>query len=451
MSDWATDVVFYHLFPLGCLGAPEHNPFAGPPVDRISGLMRWIDIVEDLGATAVLLGPVFQSSKHGYDVADYFRVDLRLGDDAGLSLVCREMHRRGIRIVLDAVFHHTGREFWAFRDVRKKGRSSRYCDWYHLDFSRRSAYGEPFHYQGWAGHYDLVKLNLANPEVRDHLFAAIASWVERFEIDGLRLDAADALAPEFVDQLSGYCRNLKSDLWLMGEVVHGDYRRWVHPGGLASTTNYQAYKGLWSSLDDRNYFEIAYSLNHQFGREGIYAGLPLYSFVDNHDVDRIASKLKEPAHLYPLYALLLTMPGVPSIYYGSEGGIEGRKIRGTDAPLRPALDPELLLATAPHKELRVAIKKLIALRGRHPVLRRGDYSQVHVAAEQFAFIRRDANESIVVALNAADRCVEVPLRNADIGGSRLFDLLKDGENFNLGSPIDKQPLHPRWARILAVR
>ncbi|HKN01859.1 MAG TPA: alpha-amylase family glycosyl hydrolase [Candidatus Binataceae bacterium] len=411
--------------------------------------MGWIDHLEDLGTNAVLLGPVFESSTHGYDVADYFKVDRRLGDDAALAAACHELHRRGIRIVLDAVFHHTGRDFWAFRDVLEKGQSSPYRDWYHLDFTRRSPCGDPFHYQGWAGHYDLAKLNVGNPAVRDHLLAAVTWWVDRFAIDGLRLDAADALDLDFQHRLAAHCRDLKSDFWLMGEVVHGDYRKWAHPGGLASTTNYEAYKGLWSSLNDRNYFEIAYSLNRQFGPAGIYGGLPLYTFADNHDVARAASILREPAHLYPLYALLLTMPGVPSIYYGSECGIEGRKGQGTDAPLRPALEPVSMLQHAPCAELYATIKTLIGLRCRHSALRHGDYTQLHVAHEQFAFMRRDAAEAIVVALNASDRCVDLQL--PDIDRALLVDDLNGGETFGISNGKCALRLHPRSARVLVLR
>ncbi|HVN28614.1 MAG TPA: alpha-amylase family glycosyl hydrolase, partial [Candidatus Binataceae bacterium] len=385
---WSWRAVFYHLFPLGCLGAPIRNDFNAVPADRLSALDEWIDHFERLGINALLLGPVFESSAHGYDTADLFKVDRRLGDEVAFTDFSRELHRRGIRLVLDAVFHHTGCDFWAFRDVRDRGRDSRYCDWYHLDFSRRSPCGEPFHYKGWAGNYDLAKLNLKNAAVRKHLFEAVSSWIEHFDIDGLRLDVADGLDSDFIHELSEHCRRIKPDFWLMGEVVHGDYRNWARPGALASTTNYEAYKGLWSSLNDRNYFEIAYSLNREFGAEGIYRGIPLYNFVDNHDVSRAASILREPAHLYPLYALLMTMPGVPSIYYGSEFGIEACKQRGTDAPLRPALDIRMLRRSGRHPDLCDAIGRLISLRHQHRALQVGDYTQLHVAAEQFAFSRR---------------------------------------------------------------
>ena len=451
MSSWAQDAIFYHLFPLGCLGAPERNSFDGPPANRLSELMRWIDYLEDLGVNALLLGPVFESSAHGYDIADYFGVDRRLGDDAMLAAVSRELHRRGIRLVLDAVFHHTGRDFWAFRDVREKGRASPYCDWYHLDFTRRSSYGEPFHYKGWAGNYDLVKLNLKNPAVRDHLLKAVSWWIDRFEIDGLRLDAADALDLEFQRELAAHCRAFRPDLWLMGEVVHGDYRRWAYPEGLSSTTNYQAYKGLWSSHNDHNYFEIAYTLKHQFGLEGIYRGLALYSFADNHDVARVASILKNPAHLYPLYVLLMTMPGVPSIYYGSEWGIEGLKGRGTDAPLRPPLNPATLRNHSRHPELYALIKSLIAMRRRYATLRTGDYVQLHVAQEQFAFIRREAASAIVVAINSSDQPAELSLQIPEIKSGRLLDVLNDGNVFRLVDGRCTVSVPPRWGRILEVQ
>ena len=451
MTNWARDAVFYHIFPLGCLGALERNPLAGSPVNRLSSLMHWIDYLEDLGVNALLLGPVFESSTHGYDTADYLRVDRRLGDDTALAAISHELHRRGIRLVLDAVFHHTGRDFWAFRDIREQGRVSPYCDWYHLDFTRRSPYGEPFHYKGWAGNYDLVKLNLKNPMVRDHLLAAVSWWIERFEIDGLRIDVADALDLDFQRILAAHCRARRPDFWLMGEVVHGDYRQWAYPGGLSSTTNYEAYKGLWSSHNDHNYFEIAYTLNRQFGPEGIYRGLQLYSFADNHDVDRVASVLKTPAHLYPLYVLLMTTPGVPSVYYGSEWGIEGRKAPGTDAPLRPALDPAAFSRQTIDPELRRAIKLLIALRRRYAALRVGDYAQIHVAPEQLVFIRRDPYSSIVVAVNAADRPVEVPLRLPDLAGTRLVDALNDGKAFGVIDGRCRLPIPARWARILVVQ
>jgi cyclomaltodextrinase / maltogenic alpha-amylase / neopullulanase len=447
---WSREAVFYHLFPLGCFAAPERNSFNGGAVNRISGLQRWFDHLEQLGVNALMLGPIFESSTHGYDTADLFRVDRRLGDNDAFASLAAELHQRGIRLVLDGVFNHTGRDFPAFRDVLARGASSEFRDWYHLDFTRPSPRGDTFSYDSWHGHLSLPKLNLKNGAVRELLLAAVSSWIERFDIDGLRLDAADSLDFDFQRELAAHCKALKPDFWLMGEVVHGDYRRWANPGGLDSTTNYEAYKGLWSSLNDRNYFEIAYTLKREFGADGLYRAISLFNFVDNHDVSRAASILKEPAHIYPLYVLLMTMPGVPSIYYGSEWGIDGCKIRSTDAPLRPALDPAEAVCSAPYRELCPVITNLVAIRRRHRALRHGDYAELHVAPEQFAFMRRTPTESVVVTLNASPNPREVALKIPEMNRGRLVDVLNDAHSFDLSGGRATISIPPRWARIMVA-
>ncbi len=220
---------------------------------------------------------------------------------------------------MDGVFNHVGRDFWAFRDLLSRPESSPYQSWFAgFQLGKRSPLGDPFWYEDWNGHYSLVKLNLAHPDVRSHLFQAIETWMREYRIDGLWLDAADVLDPSFIHDLGSFFRGLKPDFWMWGEIIHGDYRRWANPDMLDAVTNYEVCKGLHSSLNDRNYFEIACALNRQFGPNGLYRGLPLYNFADNHDVNRVASDLKHPDHLYPLYALLFSMPGVSSLYYGSE-------------------------------------------------------------------------------------------------------------------------------------
>ncbi len=332
MSFWYDEAVFYHIYPLGLCGAPQRNDFSTPPVARLERLLPWLDHIQSLGANALYLGPLFESSAHGYDTADYYHLDRRLGSDATLADLSREVHARRLRLVLDGVFNHVGRHFWAFRDVQARGQSSPYCDWFaNLRFGERSPFGDPFSYESWSGHYSLVRLNLGSPAVREHLFGAVASWVRDFAIDGLRLDTADILDFDFMRALRAVCRGLKTDFWLMGEVIHGDYCRWANPEMLDSVTNYECYKGLYSSLNDANYHEIAYALQRQAGVGGIYQGLKLYNFADNHDVTRVSSQLQSAAHLYPLYALLFSMPGMPSIYYGSEFGLLGEKNDHSDA------------------------------------------------------------------------------------------------------------------------
>ncbi len=443
---WVYDAAFYHIYPLGLCDAPPRNDFAAAPVPRLERLYPWLDQIVSLNLNALYLGPVFEATAHGYDTADYYQVDRRLGSSQTLKALMSAAKQHGLRVILDGVFNHVGRDFWAFRDVLANGSASPYAGWFQrLNFGGSSPYGDPFSYEGWAGHYDLVKLNLGHPDVRAHLFGAVEMWLREFEIDGLRLDAADHIDPDFLGALAAHCRRLKPDFWLMGEVVHGDYRRWANPAMLDATTNYECYKGLYSSHVDRNYFEIAYSLNRQFGAQGIYRDLLLYSFADNHDVSRVASSLTKAAHLYPLYALLLTMPGVPSVYYGSEWGLTGRRMPSDDRMLRPCLD----LAQArqlPQPELAQAIGRLAAARRKLPALRRGDYRQLHVAAEQFAFARATPEQTVYVLVNGSDQAAAVAL-------SGLPDRpLRDELNGVVITPEPGRPtaicVYPNWARIL---
>ncbi len=402
-----------------------------------------------LGVNALYLGPLFESTAHGYDTADYAHVDRRLGTDETLVHLVRELHAGGIRVVLDAVCNHVGRDFWAFRDVLARGSASRYCPWFQgLDFNRRSSYGDPFSYEGWNGNDDLVKLNLSNPETRTHLLEAVRHWIDDFQIDGLRLDVAYCLDLEFLKTLSAFCRGLRHDFWLMGEVIHGDLRRWVNPEALHSATNYECYKGLYSSHVDRNYFEIAYSLNRQFGEDGLYRGLPLYNFADNHDVNRVASSLKDEAHLYPLYCLLFTMPGIPSIYYGSEWGLTATRTSASDAPLRPRLDLETVQRTAPHPDLPVVIQRLSRIRRASHALRHGNYRQLLVRHEQLAYARQSDGETAIVLVNAASNPVPLDMPVPVAEGTRLVDVLNDDEAFLVkDGRLKVDEVHPRWARI----
>ncbi len=312
---------------------------------------------------------------------------------------------------LDGVFNHTGRDFWAFRDVLTNGESSSFRDWFHnLQFGHKSPYGDPFTYTGWDQHYDLVKLNLKNREVREHLFSAIDLWVDEFEIDGIRLDAADVLDLNFLHELRVHCDEKKPDFWLMGEVVQGDYRKWMNADHLHSVTNYECYKGSYSSLVDKNYFEIAYSLNRLFGKEGMYRGENLYNFADNHDVNRIASMLPDPRLLFPLYILLFCMPGIPSIYYGSEwGSAREEGPAGVMTALRPALDIRTAAQNAPQPHLADTIRRLAQIRKSHVSLQAGDYRQLMVAHLQFVFCRTYADDTILVCLNADSNPAQITI------------------------------------------
>ncbi len=442
MAHWAKEAVFYHIYPLGMCGAPPHNDFSSPAVNRLARVAEWIPHLRDLGVNALYLGPVFESSRHGYDTRDYYHVDRRLGGDGDLRRLVDQLHGAGIRVILDAVFNHTGRDFWAFQDVLARGQDSPYCGWYSgMNFGARSPYGDPFNYDTWAGHASLVKLNLQHPDVRGHLFGAVEAWARDFDIDGLRLDAADTLDFGFLDDLSALTRRLKPDFWLMGEVVHGDYTKWAHPGRLDAVTNYECYKGLYSSLNDTNYFEIAYALQRQFGQGGLYRDLPLYNFADNHDVDRVASSLKNPAHLYPLYVLLFTMPGVPSLYYGSEFGAHGRRTPASDVELRP----EMPIPGGSMPELCDAIRRLAWLRRQIPALMHGDYRQLKVEPRQLAFERSIPEQSVVVMLNADSQPVEMKL---SLSAGTWRDALNPGWQVQANGAEVQIEIPATWGRVL---
>ena len=390
---WFDEAVVYQIYPLGLCGAPAEND--GVTEHRILRLLDWVEHIKKLGADTVLLNPLFESDRHGYDTRDYNRVDCRLGTKEDLRQVCDAFHAAGLRVMLDGVFNHVGRGFWAFRDVQEKKWESPYKDWFHISFDGNSNYNDGFWYEGWEGHYELVKLNLHNGAVVQHQFDAIRSWVADYEIDGLRLDVAYCLPEDYLRQLRAFTNSLKPDFVLMGETLHGDYKRWMGEGLCHSVTNYECYKGLWSSFNSMNLFEIGHSLQRQFGPEQwtLYKGKHLLSFLDNHDVTRIASMLTDPHHLIPAYGLLFGMPGVPALYCGSEWGIQGRKDQGDDA-LRPALEaPEW-------NGLTDAIAAMAKARKESPALCSGSFRNVVLTNRQIIFERCWENERVLVAVNA---------------------------------------------------
>ena len=390
---WADNSVFYQIYPLGFCGAPGEN--AGVPASRIGKIGDWAGHIQRLGADAVYLSPVFESDTHGYDTRDYTRLDCRLGTSEDFKKVCGALHEAGLRVMLDGVFNHVGRGFWAFRDVQEKKWDSPYKDWFRIDFGGNTGYNDGFWYEAWEGHYELVKLNLGHPDVVRCQFDAIRSWVEQFDIDGLRLDVAYCLSPDYLRQLREFTNGLKADFVLMGETLHGDYNRWMNDGACHSVTNYECYKGLWSSFNSMNLFEIGHSLARQFGPENwtLYKGKHLLSFLDNHDVERIASMLSNKEHLRPAYGVLFGMPGVPAVYYGSEWGMEGKKSQG-DAALRPALEkPE-------RNELTEFISRLAAAHKGSRALCYGSYRNVALTNKQIIFERACDGERVLVAVNA---------------------------------------------------
>lgn len=400
---WYDEAVVYQIYPLGLCGAPLQNDGdqAQAGEHRILRVLDWVEHIKRLGATCVLFNPLFESDAHGYDTRDYNKVDCRLGTNDDLRQVCAALHAAGIKILFDGVFNHVGRGFWAFKDVQEKRWDSPYKDWFHISFDGNTNYNDGFWYEGWEGHYELVKLNLYNPEVKQYLKDCITGWKKEFGIDGLRLDVAYCLDLNFLKELHGHCKWLAEDFFLLGETLHGDYNKWMNPEMLDSVTNYECYKGLFSSFNDMNMFEIAHSINRQFGSENwcLYRGKHLYTFVDNHDVNRIASMLKTKEHLPDIYTLMFMMPGIPAVYYGSEFGVLGDKNQGGDDQLRPEFDLEKMKSEG-IRDLTAHIKALAEIQKEHPAASQGDYKQVQLTNRQYAFSRSAEGETLLTVINA---------------------------------------------------
>lgn len=393
---WAYESVFYQIYPLGFCGAPFEND--GVAEHRILKVLDWIDHFQKLGINAIYFSPVFESDTHGYNTRDYRRIDTRLGSNEDFQQVCRKLHDCGIRVVLDGVFNHVGRGFWAFQDVLANRERSPYIDWFHIDLGGNSCYNDGLWYEGWEGNYDLVKLNLRNEQVIEHILQSVRMWVEQFDIDGLRLDVAYCLDHDFVRRLRAFCDQLKPEFFLVGEMLHGDYNQMMNDSMLHSVTNYECYKGLYSSFNGMNLFEINHSLQRQFGAENwcIYRGKHLLSFVDNHDVTRVASILNNPRHLPLIYALCFGMPGIPCVYYGSEWGAKARKEEG-DPALRACFDaPEWT-------DLTDWIAALVKVKKAEKALNWGGFRSVVLTNRQCIFERRCGDECIWAAINAEDQ------------------------------------------------
>ena len=406
---------------------------------RLLKVIDWIPHLQKLGINAIYFSPIFDSQTHGYNTTDYTKIDPRLGTNEDFAKIVKELHAAGIKVIIDGVFNHVGREFFAFKDLKEKKWDSPYKDWfYSVSFDGNSCYNDGFWYEGWEGHYELVKLNLYNPAVVDYLLECVKGWVEEFDIDGLRLDVAYSLERNFMKRLRSFCQELKPDFALIGEVLFGDYNLIVNDEMLHSCTNYECYKGIYSSFNSMNMFEIAHSLNRQYGPEQwcIYRGKHLMSFVDNHDVTRIASILTNKNHLPLAYGLLLGMPGVPCIYYGSEWGEEGVKAPNNDYALRPCFEEPK------PNELTELIKELIHIRTGSDALCNGTYRNVVLTNHQLVFERKTDSARMLTAINASD--APYPAQPGELGGT-MTDLLT-GEVIEMNGHLEMPPYSVKYLK-----
>ena len=424
---WAYESVFYQIYPMGFCGVPFEND--GIQRHEIKRVEEWIPHMQKLGVNAVYFSPVFESDTHGYNTRDYRKIDVRLGTNEDFKEVCDALHAAGIRVVLDGVFNHVGRGFAQFQDVIRNRENSPYLNWFHINLGGNSGYNDGLWYEGWEGNYDLVKLNLQNEEVVQHIFDAVRYWVEEFQIDGLRLDVAYCLDENFVRRLRSFTDGLKEDFYLLGEMLHGDYNRMVNDAMLHSATNYECYKGLYSSFNSMNLFEIVHSLLRQFGPENwtLYKGKHMLSFVDNHDVTRVASILNNEKHLPLIYALCFGMPGIPCVYYGSEWGAKAEKNQG-DPALRACFEAPVF------NELSEWISRLAEAKKQSKALNYGDFRSVVLTNRQCIFERKTEGERVLVAINADDQPYTA---HFDAGCGQAVDLITGKlHDFGGGSQLE---------------
>ena len=412
---WSYETVYYQIYPMGFTGAPFEND--GILTPRIRKVMDWIPHLQKLHVGAVYFSPVFESDTHGYNTRDYQKIDVRLGTNEDFKEVCDALHKAGIRVLLDGVFNHVGRGFFGFQDVLKNRESSPYKDWFYINFGGNDGYNDGLWYEGWEGHYDLVKLNLRNPAVCDYLLDSVKMWIDTFGIDGLRLDVAYLVDRGFLRRLRRETAAWKEDFVLIGEMIGGDYNQIMGDDMCHSVTNYECYKGLYSSLNSMNLFELVHSLMRQFGPEPwtLYRGRHLLNFADNHDVTRLASILTNPAHLPLAYTLLFGMPGMPILYYGSEWGVKAHKSEG-DPALRPCLEKPEWNALTDH------IAGCAKAFSSSKALQYGEFKSLVLTNRQCVFERRlsDGSERVLVAVNADENPYTA---HADFGAGEAIDLI----------------------------
>lgn len=409
MADWKRHALWWHVYPLGFLGAPAVAGEREPVTHRLGHLCDWLDYARDLGASGLLLGPIFASTSHGYDTIDHFRVDPRLGGDDDFAALVTAARSRGLRLVLDGVFNHVGRAFPAFAEVLAQGPAAPRADWFHLHWPAGATEPDAGCFEG---HHALVTLNHANPAVADYVTRVMIHWLDRGAA-GWRLDAAYAMSTGFWHDVVARVRAVHPDAFLVAEMIHGDYGAWVEATHVDTVTQYELWKAIWSSLADRNLFELAWAMD----RHGRFtATFPPLTFVGNHDVTRLASLIGDPRHHSHALVVLFTLAGIPCVYAGDEQGFTGIKENrtGGDDAIRPAF-PATPAGLPPQGWPVYRLhQRLIGLRRRHPWLTRARAAPLHLTNRQMTYACTDSDQVMLVCLNLDDSPYVRPLEHRHV-------------------------------------
>jgi cyclomaltodextrinase / maltogenic alpha-amylase / neopullulanase len=392
---WVQHAIWWQVYPLGFVGAFPADPPPTGDEHRLRRIVDWLDHAIELGASGIALGPVFASRTHGYDTSDHYRIDPRLGDDADFDHLVAEAHQRGLRVLLDGVFNHVGTDFAQTSWFRKRGN----------DFDR------------FEGHGELIALDHDNPDVVAYTVDVMTHWLAR-GADGWRLDAAYAVPDRFWAQVLPRVRQAFGDAWFVGEVLHGDYSAHVREAGFDSVTQYELWKAIWSSLNDANFHELDWALVRH--NEFLDDFVPM-TFVGNHDVTRIASRLDNTRHLEHALVILLTTGGTPSVYAGDESGYRGVKEErvGGDDAVRPEFTAPLMGVDALGHDVFRLHQYLIGLRRRHPWLHTARTSPLRLANTQYVYATRNGADVLLVALNVDDGPLSLSLAELGFGAGQI--------------------------------
>ncbi|MGE2692730.1 alpha-amylase family glycosyl hydrolase [Mycolicibacterium pulveris] len=391
---WVQHVIWWQIYPLGFVGAYPADPPPGPDEHRLRRVVEWLDHAIELGASGIALGPVFASRTHGYDTVDHYRIDPRLGDDDDFDTLVAEANRRGLRILLDGVFNHVAADF-ARSDWFRKGRNG---------------------FDTFEGHGDLIALDHDNPDVVSYTVDVMSHWLGR-GADGWRLDAAYAVPDRFWAAVLPRVRASFPDAWFVGEVIHGDYAARVGASRFDSVTQYELWKAIWSALVDGNFHELNWALLRH--NEFLDTFVPM-TFVGNHDVTRIASRLDDTGHLEHALVLLFTTGGTPSVYAGDEFGYLGVKEErfGGDDAVRPEFGAAPTADEHHHDVFRLH-QHMIGLRRRHSWLHTARTSALHLANRSYIYETRSGADALMVALNIDDDPLRIALPELGFDRGRI--------------------------------
>lgn len=427
--------IVYHIYPYGMCDCLRHNDFLSLPSNNIELLENELPKIKKKGFSTIIIGPLCESFFHGYDTVDYFQIDRRLGTTEMMKSFCKTAHDLGMKVVIDVVFNHSGRLFFAFKDVQRNKENSPYVNWYNIDFSRNSEFNDGFDYEGWQGCKDLVKYNLKNKDTQNYLFDVLKYWIETFDIDGLRIDAAHLMDSSFLKELTSFAKIIKSDFWVLGEVIHEIYSSFIAESNIDSCTDYQLYEHFHNCFNQNDFNILGYELERQFGKNGIYKNNSLYIFADNQDVNRVASNLIDAQQLIPLYIILFSLPGIPSVYYGSEFGIKGKRTPYNDMDLRISIPPfsmfipQWAYPDINPKLLEKTIEILCNIRKKSKALIHQNFEIIKVTRSFLCFKRWFEDEVVILGINIGNETEYL-----DVGYQTMFDAFS-GELFSINNGI----------------